>query len=954
MFYILRLLPLVFSASAFCVVYDDVGRVTVHLAEMNSQTDTGYFGGSDVCDPCAQLPVSILPISEESSVTQQVCVGQGPSCHVAVPPQPFEEAPEDEWEHLMYQALSEEANHPSAVSYRQNTGALAICGDILCERGGHNEVYSVQDGSCPSDYDVREVSLVQLPALTPPSSGAEPVIQQFCVHQDTPHHVSALSQILSGSDSNSFVEQEPHAFRDVDNAGLPERCEGVLYGMGCHDGAQGLGGDVLQGPTAEYYDVFPDIITQNFEDAGEEPTAKRPRLDEDGASPTAEQWYEEESLEQVSQSADCDAHNVALPLTVQRVGSDTVLSETQQNVLSYLQGCNEMPCSEDQVLQAVYAGKYDTLLEDVVALIHNGYNIIYDQKHYRLIAGSWVSGQTVLQCRKIFNDLLNNKIFKKLTLAEKTYQLYEYGCSNIPLGVVALFEIFDHQKHRVKKCRAIADKKLEDLIALRGYILSSGEILNACAYKSLFPQMQKINNADIASIQESLTLYAQGREFLANAVVQCKDADVVLKCLQDHHGQACSEDTFKLLMFYYRYDHAREYLYKAIAVLRSQGKNIVYDASNKTFTLKNGLRVKKRGPYKKVLWSMLSVAWECRESVPGLFRELSDRGYDPLFDVVEDIVLIKRFCRTYNPADVQLRLCHAKKKKVWDIICAEGDVQGALHYRSHPDGGVVVTEWELEKIRSLWCLYQEIMYDHNYDDAKALQSFLKDNAEGVGLQDVQKLMVIPTRTSLWKRLSSLMRSGYAGNVSVKDGVVYWDRYGQSVPRKEEGLLERVCAIPEGQDVYEATIAMHKEGYLSVGPWDVQRLLDVLVVTGRRHSGALDPEAHKLWETMQQGCEDLLCPCAEVNMTIKRLTWLKDIGVLDSIKNKQFVRFEKILTKEFWICDEEYISESLADQRVKGRRLTLQRCAGAGGSYPQSHVVKVSGTFRMPEVPKSPG
>ena len=593
---------------------------------------------------------------------------------------------------------------------------------------------------------------------------------------------------------------------------------------------------------------------------------------------------------------------------------DLAPSEAQRGVLSYLEDRKDAFCPEDHILQEVYKDKEATLLEDVVCLIYQGYNIEYTGDQYRLCTAPLPTLKRTVDARQLFSHLFKCQAFVTLSLPEQTYLLYQHaGCRHVSIGVVALFDVLARSTRSPSGGWCISPKKLYNMLILRQNMLQCRVILSAPEYKELFCGMTSVRSEDIARIRESFKMYIQGKELLASsekvtitqnlgAQPDKEQARDVLRCLQEEGSPWCGELLLKERLVT---DGSRSVrvLYKAIVLLRSEGRNIMHDVQLKQFKLMPGVRVQKFGDYAKVLWSELSDPRIMKKGAAKLFLDLSDRGYNPTFSAVEDVLFIKKLSSPCSKK--KLKSDDALQRQLWEAICQDKRVYDDQESYAKRSAGPIVWAGHpslIKRMKHCWHVYNRVVFGMNPRTIDVWREFLQRKGEhGVSFDQLYSFFGTQECKVVWECLSGMMRSGYAGNITIEQQKVYWDEKGTDVERKSIGLLERVCAIPEDQDAGEATCAMHKEGYLSVTPWDVRRILDVLVCVGRRQSGAFDGHAHQLWKAGLQ--PDGSVP-GHMSMTVYRLSWLHDQGILERLKNAESVSFEPILTKEFWICDEE--------------------------------------------------
>ena len=550
------------------------------------------------------------------------------------------------------------------------------------------------------------------------------------------------------------------------------------------------------------------------------------------------------------------------------------------------------------------AARPETLLEDVVDLIHYGHNIEYCAAQYRWRSEEFPSANVPNQDSgwDDFYDLSQEASFFSLTVGEKAYKFYEKGYRHVPLSTVALFVGFAKTS-----TTGFFGKRFRRILALKDKILQDEEIKPTYAYRDDFPGHGAVVSEDIKCVKNSLLLYKYGLDLqgkVMNAGIKKRTVNKtggiflhseVLDYLRLHKNQPCSEEALAQVIVT-PVGHRRRDLYRAVVHFRDGGENVVHDKNAGTLTLTDGYFKKKSGSYQRVLWHMLHKPGAANLNTTDALIALSDLGYIPSGSHVDNIFLLKRLCDREGYVD-------SSRQALWNIVVQEGYFGNADYYRNRADFRFCVTDTDMSSIQICWALYNHIMYDQKPAIAEKLKRFLRGKPEGVSCTRLKEFLFNAGAPCVWSALSGLMRRGYAGNIIYNRGVCLWQENGPKITPKDKGLFESLCLVPLDYHYGFATLFLHHRGHLNVCPWDVQQWLDILAFCQRR-----DPDhnsrAQKVWQDAQQGLVEPSKLQHKDFVLLRRIRWLERIGVIGCIMEKTSVHIEPLLTQEEWICEGE--------------------------------------------------
>ena len=573
----------------------------------------------------------------------------------------------------------------------------------------------------------------------------------------------------------------------------------------------------------------------------------------------------------------------------------------EEKVLQFLQASqgNFVTVSE---LSALYPEPvcHERVFEDVVDLMRAGYNIECDFEHRQCIL--YPGGCVVdsgFDGRELFASRADDRSLSQFCVARQTYILYKEGCVGASLWKTAVFRALFKCWRSYTSSRL---QKLERILVLTEDVVRHGCFQKRVNYRHL-PDGDKISSKDVKVVRRSLTLYAKGRNILDNmpevrfsgrSCVGAISHPEVLDYLSKNEGKDCSEsDLLKVITT--TPDHVQRNLYQTIFSARQDHQvNIVHDELAGTFSLRKGVWNMKRGSWAKVLWEMLEGVREMpSDCVLGM--RLSDQGYEVILSQVAIVKTVKKLSGAglFGKFDDDF----LRKKAVWDTVVEEKKVCGRAYYAER---GLFVTEGDLATIKRGWKIYQsDICHEGGVlsEEAESLKDFLISSPSGVTVRMIQEHLHKTQQACAWRRVSDLMRNGYAGNVVCWGKSFFWDWSGQDIDHRDDGLLEDLCAMPYEdfkQGFGKTTFLLHKKGHLDVGPQDVKRLTDVLFITGRiRHLG-MHNVVVDVWDRLQRKEID-----QPTRATRGDVAWLCDLdaeGFLDKIRNHENVDVSCLLKK----------------------------------------------------------
>lgn len=382
----------------------------------------------------------------------------------------------------------------------------------------------------------------------------------------------------------------------------------------------------------------------------------------------------------------------------------------RQNILRYLESSGCFVPEED--LHDVCKVNHQEILEDVMALIADRNNIVYDGRQYRLFPQMPMPPFREVEPYTVMKDLLRNPEFEALSVAKQSHYIYAQRRGYVSVSTVALLI----EGFKRAKSQSFTVFRFKRLLFLKDKILKEKQLLTMSEYSRTCPShLGRLCCNDLVVIKDSLELYAQGREALKfiNAPKSSNSwvpADVkypeVLACLEDSKGKPVGLRMLSSFITSYE-SHIHRDLYCVIVCLRRQGRNITHQ--NEGFSLQEGNWEIKHKYFKRALWEMLDKPEYQGIKALDFFLNLSDMHYDPCASVVEEVIKLKKFCAGQN----SLRNS-ALKRKIWNIALSDGWISlDPEYYKKKLPKEKGITQNVLKGVQRLFSVYYDTLSEPN-------------------------------------------------------------------------------------------------------------------------------------------------------------------------------------------------------------------------------------------------
>ena len=189
-----------------------------------------------------------------------------------------------------------------------------------------------------------------------------------------------------------------------------------------------------------------------------------------------------------------------------------------------------------------------------------------------------------------------------------------------------------------------------------------------------------------------------------------ESTEAVLHCLRVQKGSFVRQSELSGLV---NLAHKKSSLYKIIIALRMRSFNVEHALidNQSFFRLARKDRFVQKGSYEKKLWEMLDdenilLHWSACDCA----LHLSDLGFDPVFNRVEVIKLLKVLMSPKNAGGTDRDKARAA---AWDIIVKEGFVRSVSHYVASPATHGYLTYADAELLKSCWVMRQELFFGYS-------------------------------------------------------------------------------------------------------------------------------------------------------------------------------------------------------------------------------------------------
>ena len=392
------------------------------------------------------------------------------------------------------------------------------------------------------------------------------------------------------------------------------------------------------------------------------------------------------------------------------------VDDRRKIIADYLTQNKEKWVLEKDLLKKFYTSTEDSedLLQDVVVLIHEGKNIQYKGTAYKMFLQDFsVLSQDKEEGLQSFLKLSENESFQRLSVVRQAYGLCEIGHRDIPMSTVALYGVLSSEPdvHR-------APENVRRMIALKDKGFEEKKIFsNHKFYKKSFGPLGQVRKEDVRIVKKSLRLYKAGRILLKLSRKGVRRGehqhDAVLKCLESFSGQSCSAKQLQVVANPLQIQNRQRDLVRAIVFLRRQGKNIVHDCDENTFTLCPGERLKREGCYKKYLWDMLYKHPEMK--VINAFLCLSDLGFDPIWSDVASISEIRKFLLCDDQSASQRFI---NRKNLWKTVIGANVWHSGPYYKKNRVIPQNMLSKDVAMVKRCWILYNESVLPMLNDSAE--------------------------------------------------------------------------------------------------------------------------------------------------------------------------------------------------------------------------------------------
>lgn len=376
------------------------------------------------------------------------------------------------------------------------------------------------------------------------------------------------------------------------------------------------------------------------------------------------------------------------------LGEDTPLtvdieqaSRRQKEILRYLCDHKDSFVPEKD-LQRLHNQDKAEVLEDVMELIAEQHNIIYEDGQYRCSSDAHCQVK-VPNVYALLLNVVKMPGFMDLVAAEQSYYIYKNHNTYVPVSTVAMWT----EMYKVRRKRGASSDRFYRLLPCKNTILKTGRLLKS--YECDDENNGLLHSEDLCLVRKSMRLYAQGRELLKNDPLRKPRARVdaalrnhqVLECLQDHFGELVSEQILKDSMVNSDTDHRHREVCRTIASLRMKKHNIICLADSRPrlrsdgalqwmAELTTGEWAINKDCYKKALWFMLDHPHMQKLCATDAFLVLSNLHYAPCHTVVEDIIRLKKL----TSDEKECRQCDAQLKRMLAVVRKDGEVSTSPAY----------------------------------------------------------------------------------------------------------------------------------------------------------------------------------------------------------------------------------------------------------------------------------
>ena len=405
----------------------------------------------------------------------------------------------------------------------------------------------------------------------------------------------------------------------------------------------------------------------------------------------------------------------------------------QKLLLDYLQERTGKHCLVKDLLSysAIKDYSKDVLWEDVVALIHTGHNIRYDNQGGR--EAFYFSREQLMppemypHYTHAFCSLWKGVVFRQLSVGRQTYILYSYGYTNVPLSTVALMvsvkaeaRLVQDPNKDVGKCEnpglGMQMLRWDRILAVQNKILEDKEILCAFNYSNGQFGHGAVTSRDLSTIKRGLGLHSTGSVlvdmFAPQAIKRHRNVakgetihqDPVIAYLAQLQEPCSEEDLRRKVETTSRHGY-RDFV-RTIVSLRADQHNIVHNEDG-TFELRKEERVVRPGFFSLFLWQALDQTAYRELGENKILLRLSDLGFNPVANAVNSVILLKRLMSDIPDFSLPEE---SVVRKVWEMVLRENALYSRSYYKTKISGADSVTTHRYNTVKTCVRVYNFLMY----------------------------------------------------------------------------------------------------------------------------------------------------------------------------------------------------------------------------------------------------